>query len=138
MCGLCVWMIYKVGQMWIKSIAKNCLWSSSKIRFFFACFILLYLYRFDCIKFIALFFSLLFHLNYIASIHSLASPVGAFLSGPVMERFGRRPAMMFSTVPLITCWLLIALGQNHYFLLFGRFLGGFSTGLMGAPSQVSI
>uniref|UniRef100_A0A336LU66 CSON004705 protein n=1 Tax=Culicoides sonorensis TaxID=179676 RepID=A0A336LU66_CULSO len=72
----------------------------------------------------------------VSSIHSLASPVGAFLSGSVMERFGRRPAMMISTIPLILCWLLIALSQNHYFLLVGRFFGGFSTGLMGAPSQV--
>lgn len=43
---------------------------------------------------------------------------------------------MFSTLPVILCWVIIATATNHWSLLIGRFLGGMSTGLMGAASQV--
>lgn len=76
------------------------------------------------------------HFLLAASIHSLAGPVGAFISGPIMDKFGRRPCLMISTLPVIACWLIIGTAASHTSLLIGRFLGGMSTGLMGAASQV--
>lgn len=53
-----------------------------------------------------------------------------------MDRFGRRPALMIATVPLVLGWLLIALASSHTILLTGRVLAGISVGLMAAPAQV--
>lgn len=53
-----------------------------------------------------------------------------------MDRFGRRPALMMATVPLVFGWILIALASSHPILLAGRVFAGISVGLMAAPAQV--
>lgn len=53
-----------------------------------------------------------------------------------MDRFGRRPALMMATFPLVFGWILIALASSHPILLAGRVLAGISVGLMAAPAQV--
>lgn len=55
-----------------------------------------------------------------------------------MDRFGRRPALMFCNVPLVCGWILIALATSHPVLLAGRVLAGFAVGLLTAPAQVLI
>lgn len=55
-----------------------------------------------------------------------------------MDRFGRRPALMIATVPLVFGWVLIAVATSHPVLLAGRVLAGISVGLMAAPAQVFI
>lgn len=55
-----------------------------------------------------------------------------------MDRFGRRPALIIATVPLVFGWILIALALSHPMLLAGRVLAGISVGLMAAPAQVFI
>lgn len=55
-----------------------------------------------------------------------------------MDRFGRRPALMMATVPLVLGWIVIALASSHPLLLAGRVLAGISVGLMAAPAQVCL
>ncbi|XP_044733770.1 facilitated trehalose transporter Tret1-2 homolog [Chrysoperla carnea] len=76
--------------------------------------------------------------SWIASIHSTATPIGAFLSGFVMDRFGRKRAVQISMMPLIVGWILIAFSQNIIMMLCGRFTAGLSIGFAAAPSQVII
>lgn len=73
-----------------------------------------------------------------ASVHSLASPIGSFASGPLMDRIGRRHTLIVAMIPLIMGWTLIATANSHTLLLIGRFLAGLSGGFMGAPSQVNL
>lgn len=55
-----------------------------------------------------------------------------------MDRFGRRPALMIATFPLVFGWIVIALASSHPLLLVGRVFAGISVGLMAAPAQVCI
>lgn len=76
--------------------------------------------------------------SWITSIHSAASPIGSFLSGPIMDRWGRRTALLFSILPLILGWAIIALSHNHFLLILGRIVCGMSVGLIAAPAQILI
>lgn len=86
-----------------------------------------------------MFTNYLFYLLYIlASVHSLAAPVGSFASGPIMDYIGRRPTLMLSVLPLVLGWSLISMASNHATLLIGRMMAGMSVGLVAAPAQVQL
>ncbi|XP_062557553.1 facilitated trehalose transporter Tret1-like [Armigeres subalbatus] len=74
--------------------------------------------------------------SWIASVHSLAAPVGSFASGPIMDRWGRKPALMIAIVPLFLGWIFLATASSHFLILVGRMVAGTAVGLIGAPSQV--
>ncbi|XP_035794840.1 facilitated trehalose transporter Tret1-2 homolog [Anopheles albimanus] len=74
--------------------------------------------------------------SWIASVHSLATPIGSFASGPIMDRWGRRPALLLAIIPLFTGWVLLATASSHFLLLLGRMVAGVSVGLIAAPAQV--
>lgn len=71
-----------------------------------------------------------------ASIHSLATPVGSLLSGPLLDAIGRRGSLQLSAIPLGIGWLIIGFSKNVTCLLVGRLICGVSVGLMAVPSQV--
>ncbi|XP_055533890.1 facilitated trehalose transporter Tret1 isoform X2 [Wyeomyia smithii] len=74
--------------------------------------------------------------SWIASVHSLATPVGSFASGPIMDRWGRKPALLFAIVPLFSGWIFLATASSHFLILVGRIIAGISVGLIAAPAQV--
>ncbi|XP_052861793.1 facilitated trehalose transporter Tret1-2 homolog [Anopheles cruzii] len=74
--------------------------------------------------------------SWIASVHSLATPIGSFASGPIMDQWGRRPAILLAIVPLFAGWVLLATASSHFLLLLGRVVAGVSVGLIAAPVQV--
>uniref|UniRef100_A0A182UQN7 Major facilitator superfamily (MFS) profile domain-containing protein n=1 Tax=Anopheles merus TaxID=30066 RepID=A0A182UQN7_ANOME len=74
--------------------------------------------------------------SWIASVHSLATPIGSFASGPIMDRWGRRPAILLAIVPLFGGWVLLATASSHFLLLLGRVVAGISVGLTAAPAQI--
>uniref|UniRef100_A0A182QYL2 Major facilitator superfamily (MFS) profile domain-containing protein n=1 Tax=Anopheles farauti TaxID=69004 RepID=A0A182QYL2_9DIPT len=74
--------------------------------------------------------------SWIASVHSLATPIGSFASGPIMDRWGRRPALLLAIVPLFSGWVLLATATSHFLLLLGRVVAGISVGLIAAPAQI--
>ncbi|XP_055708787.1 facilitated trehalose transporter Tret1-2 homolog isoform X2 [Phlebotomus papatasi] len=76
--------------------------------------------------------------SWVASIHSAATPIGSFTSGPTMDRCGRRTALLISIIPLVGGWTCIALASSHVWLLIGRILAGIAVGLISAPVQVYI
>jgi MFS family permease len=74
----------------------------------------------------------------IASIHSLASPIGSLVSAPIMDAYGRKNTLLFSIIPLLSGWSIIALSESHMAILAGRVVCGLAVGLMGAPAQVRL
>ncbi|XP_058458850.1 facilitated trehalose transporter Tret1 isoform X2 [Malaya genurostris] len=74
--------------------------------------------------------------SWIASVHSLATPVGSFASGPIMDRWGRKPALLMAIVPLFCGWICLAMASSHFLILVGRIITGISVGLIAAPAQV--
>jgi sugar porter (SP) family MFS transporter len=74
-----------------------------------------------------------------ASLFSAFGPLGALFGGPVAwplsETFGRKPALLLSTIPALVGWVAIAVSNllptRNWFLAFlysGRLLSGFSAG----------
>ncbi|XP_067633601.1 facilitated trehalose transporter Tret1-2 homolog [Eurosta solidaginis] len=76
--------------------------------------------------------------SWIASVHSLATPIGSFFSGSLADYLGRRTTLMLSTIPLCFGWCTLALTKSFSVIIIGRLLCGFSTGLLGGPAQVYI
>ncbi|XP_011206842.2 facilitated trehalose transporter Tret1-2 homolog [Bactrocera dorsalis] len=76
--------------------------------------------------------------SWIASVHSLATPVGSLISGSLADYLGRRSTLLISVVPLCMGWCTLALTQSFGVIILGRVLCGFSTGLLGGPGQVYI
>ncbi|XP_059484670.1 facilitated trehalose transporter Tret1-like [Neocloeon triangulifer] len=73
--------------------------------------------------------------SWITSIHSIVTPIGSLMSGPIMEHLGRRTTLLVSIFPGIFGWICIALSKSHLALLIGRSLTGMSTGL-SAPAAL--
>lgn len=80
--------------------------------------------------------SIAFMIYLSASVHSLATPIGSLMSGPLLDGIGRRGALQFSAIPLSVGWFIIGFATNIPCLLVGRVVLGFGVGLMAAPAQV--
>ena len=78
---------------------------------------------------------------------------GALFGGPVAgiiaDKFGRKTALMFSTVPLVLGWLAISVSVEHFYwpisgnylftmLVVGRVLSGFGSGWVSLVVPVSL
>nr|XP_003705316.1 PREDICTED: facilitated trehalose transporter Tret1-2 homolog [Megachile rotundata]XP_012145256.1 PREDICTED: facilitated trehalose transporter Tret1-2 homolog [Megachile rotundata]XP_012145257.1 PREDICTED: facilitated trehalose transporter Tret1-2 homolog [Megachile rotundata]XP_012145258.1 PREDICTED: facilitated trehalose transporter Tret1-2 homolog [Megachile rotundata]XP_012145259.1 PREDICTED: facilitated trehalose transporter Tret1-2 homolog [Megachile rotundata] len=74
--------------------------------------------------------------SWIASVHSLASPMGSLLSGPLLDGIGRRGALRLSAIPLCAGWIIMGFANNIPYILTARIVSGFSIGLMAVPAQV--
>lgn len=75
---------------------------------------------------------------YAAAVHSLATPIGALLSGPLLDAIGRRGCLQLSVIPLCIGWLIIGLSRSVTSMLAGRVVCGVSVGFMAVPAQVKI
>ncbi|XP_017070524.1 facilitated trehalose transporter Tret1-2 homolog [Drosophila eugracilis] len=76
--------------------------------------------------------------SWITSIHSLATPFGSLLSGPLADYLGRRKTLIIAVIPLLMGWSSMAIARGIKVVLFARFLCGFATGILGGPGQVYI
>lgn len=74
--------------------------------------------------------------SWVASIHSLATPMGSLVSTPIMNAYGRKNTLLLSIMPLLCGWSIIALSTSHFAILTGRVACGIAVGLMAAPSQI--
>ncbi|VEN47093.1 unnamed protein product [Callosobruchus maculatus] len=79
-------------------------------------------------------------ISWFASIASLATPFGCFLTGPLADRLGRTKALLFVNAASFLGWIILALAfywsNNYPLLITGRILTGFSTGLSSAPATI--
>lgn len=71
-----------------------------------------------------------------ASIHSLATPVGSLLAGPLVDAMGRRSTLQLAAIPMCIGWLLIGFAANISMMLVGRFAAGFGVGICSVTAQV--
>ncbi|KAF5292659.1 hypothetical protein FQR65_LT11211 [Abscondita terminalis] len=72
--------------------------------------------------------------SWIASLVTISLPIGTILTGVLMDRFGRKTANMFSTIPFAVAWVVIATAPNVETIYFGRLLAGIGGGLTTAST----
>lgn len=86
--------------------------------------------------------------SWIAGVSALATPVGCLLSGWLLDRLGRRAALLWQNAPALLGWLLLAVpaetvglpGKAHGLgaVYFGRILTGLATGMGSVPGTVYV
>ena len=76
--------------------------------------------------------------SWIASINSASIPIGALLSGILMNYFGRKGALLIYVAAVAVGWVFIVFAESHTFVLIGRVFGGVATSLGMVPGQVYI
>ncbi|KAJ9593663.1 hypothetical protein L9F63_014788, partial [Diploptera punctata] len=67
--------------------------------------------------------------SWIASLVTIGTLVGSMITGPLMDRFGRKTTCQLSCVPLIVAWMMVFLAHNVEMLYVGRLLAGMGGGL---------
>ena len=73
-----------------------------------------------------------------ASIITLMVPIGAIISGYMMDSIGRINTLKFAAFPSVLGLVLIALAPNIYFILFGRVFVGIACAVATSPAIVYI
>ncbi|XP_075219948.1 facilitated trehalose transporter Tret1-like isoform X2 [Lycorma delicatula] len=74
--------------------------------------------------------------SWIASLAAITLPVGCLVSGPILDRWGRKSAILLINLPAFVGWLLIAIQPNLWRIYIGRALTGFASGLSSIPATV--
>lgn len=76
--------------------------------------------------------------SWIASVATISTPIGCILSGPILDAFGRRFALLIINVPAIIGWLCIAIKPSLLLIYIGRAFTGLATGLSSITATVYI
>ncbi|XP_046434920.1 facilitated trehalose transporter Tret1-2 homolog [Neodiprion fabricii] len=76
--------------------------------------------------------------SWIAASAALSMAPGCWISGAMMEKFGRRTSLLLFSPVFFIGWLIVGLAPSLVWLLVGRVVIGFCTGIMGPLSPVFI
>ncbi|KAL1121999.1 hypothetical protein AAG570_003407 [Ranatra chinensis] len=76
--------------------------------------------------------------SWIASLAAIATPIGCLLSGPIIDKLGRRNGLLLVNLPAVVGWALLALTPSLYRVYIGRLLTGLAVGLSSIPATVYI
>lgn len=74
--------------------------------------------------------------NFAGSISDIASPIGTISIGLIIDRYGRKKALIFGIIPSILGWMLLYSDYNIVVVLFGKMLHGITLSAVAYPSQV--
>ncbi|XP_073952027.1 facilitated trehalose transporter Tret1-like [Choristoneura fumiferana] len=76
--------------------------------------------------------------NWIATVLSMVAPIGCLMMGLVMDRYGRRPAMLLCKVPLCIGWLYTGFAPSSIHVIVGVVITGMGCGMAISPPRVYI
>lgn len=64
----------------------------------------------------------------VASLVAICLPIGAFITGPLMDRFGRRRIALLTCFPIFIGWFLMYIASDVKFIYAARIVGGICGG----------
>lgn len=64
----------------------------------------------------------------LASLVTISLPLGSLIIGPLIDRFGRKPISIVTTIPFLISWILIATSKNVETIYAARILAGMAAG----------
>ncbi|XP_015597576.1 facilitated trehalose transporter Tret1-2 homolog isoform X2 [Cephus cinctus] len=67
--------------------------------------------------------------SWIASLVTISLPIGSLLTGPLMDKFGRKSICLLTCIPASISWILILLSNSISTIYAGRVIAGASAGL---------
>lgn len=63
-----------------------------------------------------------------ASLVTISLPLGSLIIGPLIDRFGRKPIAIVTTIPFLISWILISTSNNVETIYVARILAGMGGG----------
>ena len=76
--------------------------------------------------------------SWLASSFLLGSIPGSLIAGFFIEKFGRKPCLLFAGVPLLLPWITIAFSNSLLALCITRFIGGAGLALISTGATVYV
>ncbi|XP_058458314.1 facilitated trehalose transporter Tret1-2 homolog isoform X2 [Malaya genurostris] len=76
--------------------------------------------------------------SWIASMAPLPMAAGCLLGGLLMEKFGRKTTHLILNISFAVGFCVLSMALTYDMILVGRFITGFSCGLVGPPASVYI
>ncbi|XP_055629327.1 facilitated trehalose transporter Tret1-2 homolog [Toxorhynchites rutilus septentrionalis] len=76
--------------------------------------------------------------SWIASMAPLPMAAGCLLGGLLMEKFGRKVTHLILNITFAVGFCVLSMAPSYDIILVGRFITGFSCGLVGPPASVYI
>ncbi|XP_063709503.1 facilitated trehalose transporter Tret1-like [Culicoides brevitarsis] len=73
------------------------------------------------------------HASWFASMAFICQPIGSILSGVIVEKLGRKRAMIVVNLPHIAAWLMLYFAQSIEMVFVANLLLGLGVGFMEAP-----
>ncbi|KAJ1528408.1 hypothetical protein ONE63_006822 [Megalurothrips usitatus] len=70
--------------------------------------------------------------SWIAALGVISNPLGALLSGLLVELLGRRGAIQLTAIPYVVGWVCLALSKQFTLICVGRFISGLAVGMASA------
>lgn len=67
--------------------------------------------------------------TFTASLVTISLPIGSLIVGPLIDRFGRKPIAIVTTIPFLISWILIATSKNVETIYAARILAGIGAGI---------
>lgn len=74
--------------------------------------------------------------SWIASLSSVATPIGCIVSGYLLDAIGRKRTLILTLIPMMLGWFLISAATSVYYIYVGRLLIGLGSGMVGSPARV--
>jgi len=77
--------------------------------------------------------------SWFASVTVMAFPIGSIIVGPLMDKYGRRPALLSINIVSLVGWLMLSVHTSNptmFKLITGRILTGIAAGLASVPGSV--
>lgn len=65
----------------------------------------------------------------LASLVTICLPIGSFIAGPLMDKFGRRSVALFTCIPFIIGWILMYFATDVRLIYMARVIAGIGAGL---------
>lgn len=67
--------------------------------------------------------------TWIASLVTICLPIGSFIAGPLMDKFGRRSVALCTCIPFIFSWILMYFAKDVRLIYLARIVAGIGAGL---------
>lgn len=74
--------------------------------------------------------------SWYASLNNLASPLGSIVAGIILDKYGRRTAILLPLIPTVIAWIATAISKTVTLVFMSRFVLGFCGGFGPLASQV--